>query len=220
MISTKLACTTPDLPPPPAVTAEWSTAAIRLLQGVVYNDDNTQTWERLLASTTALSEYFGRIGLKLVVNEAEGMAYLRQADDLGSEEAEHLPRLFRRTPLGYDTSLLCVILRDLLRQFEEEELQHERCVVTQADLFGLWQGIFCKQNDDVKLHRSLQNSLRKLEELKFVKLVEQQPPSWEIRRIIKARIPLEELERLRASLMAAAASKIPGILEKGDDDGS
>jgi hypothetical protein len=113
-----------------------------------------------------------------------------------------------------------VILRDLLRQFEEDELQHQRCVVTQADLFGFWQGLFGKQRDDVKLQRSLQASLRKLEELKFVKLFEQQPPSWEIRRIIKARIPLEELERLRASLMAAAASKIPGILEKGDDDGS
>jgi hypothetical protein len=46
MISNQLACSTPEVPPSPAVTAEWSTAAIRLLQGVVYHDDNTQTWER------------------------------------------------------------------------------------------------------------------------------------------------------------------------------
>jgi hypothetical protein len=50
-------------------------------------------------------------------------------------------------------------------------------------------------------------ALRKLEELKFVRQFEQEPPSWEVRRIIKARLPLADLERLRLSLVEAAAEK-------------
>ena len=181
----------PNRPPMPA---EWSVAAVRLLQGVVYHDDNEKTWDALLKSVSPLTDYFAKIGLLLIVNESDGMAYLRQLDE---EEAvpdhETIPRLFRRTALGYEASLLCVVLRDLLRQFEEDDVQNERCVHRQDDLLAIWKAFFRDQNDEVKLNRTLQSSLRKLEELKFVKQFEDEPPSWEIRRILKARLPIEDL---------------------------
>ncbi len=86
-----------------------------------------------------------------------------------------------------------------LRIFEEEDVQNERCVISQNDLLALWRAFFPNQTDEVRLNRSLISALRKLEELKFVKQFEQEPPSWEVRRIIKARLPLEDLERLRES---------------------
>ena len=46
-------------------------------------------------------------------------------------------------------------------------------------------------------------SLNKLEELTFVRKFSDQPASWEIRRILKARLPATELEHLRAQLVAA-----------------
>jgi hypothetical protein len=171
--------------------AEWSSAAVRLLQGVVYHDDNAQVWDTLLRSVSPLTDYFGKLGLLLIVDEADGMAYLRQLDeDDVPPEFQGIPRLFRRTPLGYDTTLLCVLLRDALRIYEE----------SQNDLLALWQAFFPNQTDEVRLNRSLVAALRKLEELKFVRQFEQEPPSWEVRRIIKARLPLEDLERLRLSL--------------------
>ncbi len=186
--------------------AEWSSVAIRLLQGVVYHDDNRDAWEALLRNVSPLTEYFGKLGLMLIVNEADAMAYLRQPEDEEiPAEYEALPRLFRRTPLGYDTTLLCVLLRDALRQFEEEDVHNERCVVTQHELLSVWQAFFPDQTDGVKLNRSLGAALRKLEDLKFVRLFEKDPPSWEVRRIIKARLPLADLERLRQSLVAAVA---------------
>ncbi|MBX3423943.1 MAG: DUF4194 domain-containing protein [Pirellulaceae bacterium] len=188
-------------------TMEWSAAAVRLLQGVVYHNDNEKTWDTLLRSTSPLSDYFAKIGLLLVVDEAEGMAYLRQLDeDEIAPESDSVPRLFRRTPLGYEASLLCVLLRDRLRQFEEEDVQNERCVVAQHDLLDLWKVFFSSQPDEVKLNRSLQASLRKLEELKFVRQFEDEPLSWEIRRILKARIPLSELENLKSVLTGAVES--------------
>lgn len=193
-----------ELSPP----AEWSPAAVRLLQGVVYHDDNVQVWDVLLRSVSPLTDYFARLGLLVIVDEADGMAYLRQLDeeDIPPEYAA-VPRLFRRTPLGYDATLLCVLLRDALRVFEEEDVQNERCVLPQNDLLALWQAFFPQQTDEVRLNRTLVSALRKLEELKFVKQFEQDPPSWEVRRIIKARLPLADLERLRTSLVAAAEQR-------------
>ena len=193
------------IPPP----ADWSPVAVRLLQGVVYHDDNLDMWEQLLENVSPITEYFGKLGLLLVVDEPDAMAYLRQLDE---EEIQPdfpaVPRLFRRTPLGYEATLLCVLLRDELRQYEEEDVRNERCVIAQSDLLSIWEAFFPEQTDSVRLNRSLTAALRKMEELKFVRQFEKDPPSWEIRRIIKARLPLTDLERLRMSLMAAVGKKI------------
>ncbi|MCA9129874.1 MAG: DUF4194 domain-containing protein [Planctomycetales bacterium] len=202
-----------ELPAP----APWSAVAVRLLQGVVYNDDNLEAWETLLANISPLTEYFGKLGLALIVSETDAMAYLRQPDDDEvSPDHDAIPRLFRRTPLGYDTTLLCVLLRDELRLFEEEDVQNARCVVRQSDLLAVWQAFFPQQLDSVKLNRSLGAALRKLEDLKFVRQFEKDPPSWEIRRIIKARLPIADLEKLRQSLVEFAQTLNIQVSAQGD----
>ena len=200
---------------------DWSPVAVRLLQGVVYHDDSREMWEQLLENVSPLTEYFGKLGLLLVVNEPDAMAYLRQLDE---EEIPmdypSIPRLFRRTPLGYDATLLCVLLRDELRQYEEEDVQNERCVVSQMDLLSLWEAFFPDQTDSVRLNRSLTAALRKMEDLKFVRPFEKDPPTWEIRRIIKARLPLADLERLRVSLASAVgnSSEENGAVMRGAEE--
>ncbi len=37
---------------PISSAVEWSAAAVRLLQGVVYHDDNAKTWDTLLRSVS------------------------------------------------------------------------------------------------------------------------------------------------------------------------
>lgn len=201
-------------------TASWGTAAIRLLQGVVYHDENAQVWESLLANVSPLCEYFAKIGLLLVVDETDAMAYLRQSDneDVAADH-ESVPRLFRRTQLTYEQTLLCVLLRDQLRLFEEEDVRNERCVVLQSDLLALWEHFFPVESDKVKLNRALGTNLRRMEELKFVRQFEQEPPSWEIRRIIKARLPLEELEQLQHVLLQQIQSPPTTDGEGSETDG-
>ncbi|MCA9193370.1 MAG: DUF4194 domain-containing protein [Planctomycetales bacterium] len=184
----------------------WGGVAVKLLQGVVYNDDNAEHWSLLLRHCSALTQYFGVIGVQLIVDENDGMAYLLQdeTDDETSFQSESFPKLFRRTPLSYEQTLLLVLLRDELRAFEEQDLQNDRCVILQSELLSLWQNFVAPENDEVKLNRILTGHLRKLEELKFVRMHEASPASWEVRRIIKARLPLAELERLLSSLTAEA----------------
>src|SRR5688572_20070142 len=94
---------------------DWSIAAVRLFQGVVYADD-ARTWDIVLRSRSQLDAHFARVGLVLVVDEAEGYAYVRQwSDEECPEGYEQLPKLIRRVPLGYGPTLLAVLLRDELR---------------------------------------------------------------------------------------------------------
>jgi Domain of unknown function (DUF4194) len=197
---------------------EWSVAAVRLLQGVVYADES-RAWEAVLSSQSQLANYFTRLGLLLVVDEPEGLAYLRQlTDDELSDGYDRLPKLFRRTRLGYEETLLCVLLREQLRRFEEEDLHNERCVVEAAALFDRWRTLSAAQQDEVRARRELSSALGKLEDLGFVRRLVDEPEAWEIRRILKARLPVAELEGLKARMLAAVGRRTAGG-ESGDSDG-
>lgn len=182
---------------------DWSAAAVRLMQGVVYHD-NKDAWESILANVSPLIDFFGRLAIVLVIDESEGMAYLRQLDeDEMSPQHERIPRLFRRTKLSYEATLLCVLLRDELRRFEEEDVNNERCVVSETDLLEPWQAFFPSAEDEVRLAKQLHSTLKKIEALRFIRQFEKQPPTWEIKRILKARLPVEDLETLRRELLDA-----------------
>ncbi|MBI3861035.1 MAG: DUF4194 domain-containing protein [Planctomycetia bacterium] len=186
---------------------DWSIAAVRLLQGVVDTDDG-RVWDVLMSNVSQLEGYFARLGLRLIVDEPEGLAYLRQlTEDEFPAGYDALPKLFRSTRLSYGQTLLCVLLRDEFRRFEDEETRNERCVVEESELFDQWNAYFPQQGDDVKLQRELLNALSKLEELGFVRRFGQEPPSWEVRRILKARLTADELERLQRLLQEAAGRR-------------
>jgi hypothetical protein len=187
----------------PPELEDWSAAAIRLLQGVVYVDDGP-VWSVVLSNESQLVDYFAKLGLQMVLDEPEGFAYLRQFDeDELAEGYDRLPKLFRKTRLSYDATLLCVLLREELRQFEEHDVDNERCVVPTARLFDQWKAFFPPEQDEVRLKRGLETALKTLEGLKFVRLVAQDAPEWEIRRVLKARLTAADLDTLREQLVAA-----------------
>jgi hypothetical protein len=188
---------------------DWSIAAVWLLKGVVYADDQ-RVWNILLSNASTLEAYFARLGLRLVVDEAEGMAYLRQLiESEAADGYDALPKLFRASRLSYGHTVLCVLLRDELRRFEEEDLRNERCVVDESVLLDQWRAFFSVDEDEVKQQKDLVSSLKKLEELGLVRKFNDQPPSWEIRRILKARLPAAELEQLRSQMAAAIQRRAP-----------
>jgi hypothetical protein len=182
---------------------EWSLAAVRLLQGVVYLDD-APVWAIICSNRSRLEEYFARIGLAVVVDETEGFAFLRQFEEEEfGERYDTLPKLFRKSRLSYDATLLCVLLRDELRRFEEEDFDNQRCVVKTSDLFDSWKTFFSTSADEVKLMKSLKAAIADLEELKFIRRFSDEPEEWEIRRILKARMPVGKLESLLEQLIVA-----------------
>lgn len=185
-----------DEPPEVKPSRPESLAAIRLLQGVVYSSDK-KPWQLVLTYRSDLEDYFARVGLALVVDEADGLAYLRQwNDDERDAQTEVLPRLFRRTPLSYEVSLLCVLLRDELRRWEDEDFDNSRCTVTIDALFEVWRTMQPRTMDEVQCRKSLEATIKKLEQMSFVSRFGGDD-EYEIKRILKARLPMDKLNMLR-----------------------
>jgi hypothetical protein len=197
-------------PSPVPEFREWSIAAVRLLQGVIYLDE-ARVWNILLSNRSQLETFMSRLGLALVVDEAEGYAYVRQwGEDEFPSGYEQLPKLVRRSQLGYAPTMLAVLFRDELRRFEEDDLHNERCVVEVDVVFDQWKGFFPAQYDEVRQRKEFNAALHKLEELGFVRKFADNPETWEVRRILKAKLPASELEALKQQLAAAAAARGQG----------
>jgi len=195
---------------------DWSVVAIKLLQGVLYSDESISDWGMLMKSQNELQNYFARIGLILVVNDSEGYAYLRQiADDdkISDNEStgvkyQNLPRLFRRSPLSYDATMLCLLLRQRLHDFDERlnNLDDERCAIEETELFEDWKKMLPGMLDEKKSKGRFDTAIKRLKEAQFLKQIGETAGQWEIRRIIKARIPLENLEHILRQLQDEYAS--------------
>jgi len=186
---------------------DWSIPLVRLLQGVVEQDDG-RAWDILMTNVSQVEQFVARLGLQLVIDESEGLAYLRQFNEEEMPEGyDDIPKLFRASRFSFGQTLLAVLLRDALRRFDEDQTHDARCVVEEAVLLDSWKSFFPEQGDEVKLQRDLQSTLRKLEELGFVRRFGQEPGSWEVRRILKARLTAEVLEHLHQQLTQAVQRK-------------
>jgi hypothetical protein len=197
---------------------ERGIAAVRLLQGVIYSDE-APVWTILLDNESELADYFILLGLHLVIDRTEGLAYLKQLDEHElSGGYERLPKLFRKSPLGYEATILCVLLRDEYRRFEDEDLDNQRCVVSVEPLFELWQGFFPSVSDELQLRKSLLKSMNQLEKLKFVQAVKQSKDSWEVKKLLKARVTIEQLEDLKNRLQHSSIPTDQSIDSFADED--
>src|SRR5882672_2440317 len=96
--------------------AIYAHVIIKLLQGPVYSDEKA-AWRDLQAWNSSIQDHFSRIGLELVINETDGFARILQPDP-DEHDDNPLPRLMRKQTMNYETTLLCVILREMLEEFD------------------------------------------------------------------------------------------------------
>ena len=146
------------------------------------------------------------------MDRSNGLAYLKQfSDDQRVNGYERLPRLVTRTPLSYQMTLGCVMLRDAYRRFEDEDLENERCVIETETLFDSWKSFFPPEEDDVALRKKLTTCLGHLEKFKLVKKLKSESELWEVRRAIKARVQIDQLEQLNQRM----TEYVSGANQKG-----
>lgn len=96
---------------PPGGEPELSAVLIPLLKGVAYRADDATRWQALLQLQARVRDHVAVLGLELMVDEAEGYAFLRSRPEPEDEAAPRLPRLVARRPLSFAVSLLLALLR-------------------------------------------------------------------------------------------------------------
>ena len=106
-----------ELPAALPVGPDLSAVVVRLLKGVLYQDDDATLWSALLELQARIRDYVAVIGLELRLDEAEGYAFLRsQSND--DDSSAKLPRLIVRRPLSFPVSLLLALLRKKLAELD------------------------------------------------------------------------------------------------------
>ena len=180
-----------------------ASAIIRLMQGVVYRETDEDIWLTLERLGAGVRDHFATIGVDVVVDDAEGYAYLRSRPT--DEVDEELPRLVRRRALTYNVSLLLVLLRKRLVEFETTGGEG-RLVLTSDQIVETLRVFQAESSNDARVVDQSETTIRKAAELGFLRQLRGQNDHWEVRRILKAYIDAQTLADFAGKLREYAGS--------------
>ena len=186
---------------------QWDLSAvvIPLLRGVVYRDEDAALWDALQALRARAADYVAVLALDLVVDEAEGYAFVRSRVQEEDEAAAKLPRLVRRQPLSFHVSLLLALLRKKLAELDATGGE-ARLILARDEVVEMVRIFMPASTNDARLIDQIETHLNKVIELGFVRRLKAthagQAPVYEVRRILKAFVDAQWLadfdERLQA----------------------
>ena len=172
---TDLAIATPDL----------SALLIRLMKGVLYQESDAALWMSLLQLQARVRDYVSVLGLQLVLDEAEGYAFLRSQPEDQADRAAPSPRLVARRQLSFPVSLLLALLRKRLAEFDA--LGGEtRLVISRDEVLNLLRVFLPEGSNEARLIDQLDTHLNRVADLGFIKRLPGPDSMIEIRRILKA----------------------------------
>lgn len=183
--------------------ANFGAAAVYLLRGILYRD-RTREWEQLLRHRMGLGDYFSTLSLQLFVDEAEGYAYLRQTEE---GEADDFPRLMSRRNLSYPQTILLVLLRKRLIEFEAGG-EDSRLVLSGQEMLDMMRVYWDElDTNERKREESVESAIKKLVLFNFLRPIKGERNRFEVRRILKAYLPVEEIKNIYAKLSAYHRSR-------------
>jgi hypothetical protein len=173
-----------------------SDVLIALLKGVLYNDHSPQLWRDLLNLQSGARDHLRLLGLELVIDEAEGYAYLRQsaADDPDTSQAPR--RLIPRRPLSYPVSLLLVLLRKRLAQHDAHGGE-TKLVLTREQIIDMLRVFLAQGSNEAKLEDQIERHVDRVVELGFLREIQEESTAlFEVRRILRAFVNADWLAEL------------------------
>jgi hypothetical protein len=174
-----------------------SRAIIKLMQGVVYRESDEDAWHSAQRSIGPLRDHFAAIGVDVVIDDIEGYAYLRSRPE--SDEETPLPRLVHRRSLSYPLSLLLVLLRKRLMEFETTG-GTGRLVLSTDEITGMLQVFQAETSNEARLADQAEATIKKAVDHDFLSPVRGELGQWEVRRILKAYVDAETLQDFAAKL--------------------
>jgi hypothetical protein len=169
----------PVMPP-----QELSAVVVPLLKGVIYQEENPGLWSTLLSLQASVRDYVAVLGLELMLDEAEGYAFLRSLPD-DEEVASTNPRLVARRQLSYPVSLLLALLRKKLAEHDAGG-GDTRLILSRDEVVELIRIFLPDGSNEVKLIDQVDAILNRIAELGFIRRLRGQGDVVEVRRIIKA----------------------------------
>ena len=197
-----------------AQTADLSAVLIPLLKGVTYRTDDAPHWSALLQLQGRVRDHVAVLGLVLVLDEAEGYAFLRAQPEPEDDAAPKLPRLVARRPLSFPVSLLLALLRKKLAEFDAAGAD-TRLILSRAQVLELLRVFLPEGSNEARLIDQVDGHLNRIIDLGFVRRLRGAEAMFEVQRILKAFVDAQWLAEFDARL-AGYRAQLEG--NRGPDD--
>lgn len=170
---------------PPDASHDLSAVVVPLLKGVLSLEESRPLWNALLTLQARVRDYVAVLGLELVLDEAEGYAFLRSRPDNDGEGTPKLPRLVARRQLSFPVSLLLALLRKKLAEFDAGGGE-TRLILSRDAVVELIRVFLPAGSNETRLIDQVDAHLNKIVELGFMRRLRGQEQMFEVRRILKA----------------------------------
>ena len=214
----------------PAVP-ELSQLMVHLLKGVLYRADDERLWASLLRLQARVREQSAVLLLDLVLDEAEGHAFLKSRPDPDeSDGAPRPPRVVARRPLSYPVSLMLALLRKRMAEFDASG-GDTRLVLSRDEIAELMRVFLPGGTNEARLIDQVDATISRVVDLGFLRRLKpasgsvQDRGHYEVRRILKAFVDAQwlaefdaRLEVYRTALSAVAAASTDKPANRGAAD--
>lgn len=197
-----------------------SRVLIALLKGVLIREGTPLLWQSLLKLSSRVRDYVAVLGLDLLIDETEGFAYLKQKEPvLGVSTESALPALIPKRQLGYQTSLLLVLIRSKLAQFDAES-GDSRLILSADEIVDQMRVFLPETKNDVRLKERIMVHVNRIVEMGFLRKLKgasKEAERYEVNRILKAFVDAQWLDDFDRRLSEyASLSGSSGDTENGE----
>ena len=165
------------------MTDALSVVVVALMKGIADRESDPVLWQSLIGIQARVRDFVACLGLDLVLDEAEGFAYLRQRPaEAGVPE---LPRLVPRRQLGYQVSLMLALLRKKLAEFDATSGE-ARLILGRDDIVEMMRLFLAETANQVRLNDRIGADINRVVDMGFLRRLRGTNDRFEVRRILKA----------------------------------
>lgn len=175
----------------------FSLVIISLMKGVSYRESDPVLWQHVLECQTRVRDHVAPLQLELVLDEAEGYAYLRQRPSADGEA--ELPRLVPRRQLSYPVSLLLALLRKKLAEFDAKSGE-TRLVLSLEEIIEMLRLFLPNTGNEARAVDKVEQHVAKVVDLGFLRRLKGDEARFEVRRIVKTFVDAQWLGDLEQRL--------------------
>ncbi|MDE2421350.1 MAG: DUF3375 family protein [Gammaproteobacteria bacterium] len=147
-----------------------------------------------------IQDYIGKIGLELIIKKDEGFAFVKQLED---SEGNTLGLISRRQ-IGFEASIVLVVLRHSLEEFDSNPAQYQASekFMTNLQIREELELFLQEGYNRLKFKKDLDNYIKTVEDLGYLKKVAEKDleKTYQIQRIIKEKISLDILQEFKEKL--------------------
>ena len=184
----------------------YSKAIVKLLKGTIERNRNSNVWEDVMSYQTEIQDYISQIGLELIVKKEEGFAFVKQFEDSDGNTLG----LVTRRQIGFEISIVLVVLRQSLEEFDSNPTQYQvfEKFITDSEIKEEVELFLPEKFNRVKFMKELDGYIKRIVEFGYLSEVNKKDneTKYQIQRIIKEKVTLDIFQEFKTKLQGYVES--------------